>query len=217
VIDHPAKFSRGILPTAAKLLNGAGLCVLDPMAGTGRAFELGAWGHRVWCVDIEPEYEVLAGEVGSSWTVGDARALPFLADMFDAVVTSPPYGNRMADKLSKDGDRRRTYADYLGRDLSPGNAAAAQWGDEYRRLMREIWVEVDRVVKRSGQVILNCKDHYRSGELQFVTAWHVECLGALGWGVVEAVEVEAPGYGGRANAYPPLPENVISLSKECAK
>ena len=50
---------------------------------------------------------------------------------FDMVVTSPTYGNRMADHHNaKDGRRRITYTHNLGRTLTPGNSGAMQWGED---------------------------------------------------------------------------------------
>jgi tRNA G10 N-methylase Trm11 len=88
--NHPAKFSTEILALMKPWIP-QGARVLDPFAGTGLVHELGT---NTVGVEIEPE-----GAAMHPRTVcGDALALPFPDEFFDFVVTSPCYGNRMADK-----------------------------------------------------------------------------------------------------------------------
>jgi SAM-dependent methyltransferase len=68
----------------------AGVRLLDPFAGTGRIHSL---GYDSVGVELEPEWAALHPQT----IVADARALPFPDASFDAVATSPCYGNRMAD------------------------------------------------------------------------------------------------------------------------
>ena len=102
--DHPAKFSAPVLAAIAEdlrehlapvTLNRSAPRILDPFAGVGGI-------HKLW-----PEYETVGIELEPEWAathpstiVGDARYLPFDDDDFDAVVTSPCYGNRMADQYA---------------------------------------------------------------------------------------------------------------------
>lgn len=88
---HPAKFTDTVLD------NFEALChvyhpnlILDPFAGTGRVHSLP--GFTVG-VEIEPEW----AEMDRRTIQGNALALPFAEKTFDAVITSPTYGNRMAD------------------------------------------------------------------------------------------------------------------------
>ena len=106
---------------------------------------------------------------------------------FDAICTSPTYGNRMADHHNaRDASPRHTYRHVLGRPLTRGNSGALQWGDgiageEYRALHVAVWTECRRVLKPGGIFVLNVKDHIRGGVLQEVTKWHSVALLMLGF------------------------------------
>ena len=81
--------------------------------------------------------------------VGSALKTGYDAEYFDAVVTSPCFGNRMADHHNaKDNSKRHTYRHYLGRELTKGSAAGMQWGEEYKHFHTEAWLEAKRVLKR---------------------------------------------------------------------
>jgi SAM-dependent methyltransferase len=94
---HPAKFSSPLLPVIERYLAGYRL-VLDPMAGVGTlASYLYAHGWEqgtVWSNEMEPEWAAQCPSLRSSF---DARWTPFQDAAFDAIATSPTYGNRMAD------------------------------------------------------------------------------------------------------------------------
>lgn len=103
---HPAKWSRALLPHIAELVVeerqrvGAALSILDPFAGVGLDTLRRALPSRdvadLIGVELEPEW---AGQDPSGATiVGDSTALPTAWEAgFDVVVSSPCYGNRMAD------------------------------------------------------------------------------------------------------------------------
>lgn len=168
-MNHPAKFSDPIMDVIGTYVNPTWR-ILDPFAGTGRVHELGE--HTVG-VELEPEWALLHPRT----LVGNATHLPFAGEWFDAIVTSPCYGNRMADKHNaKDDTRRITYKHTLGRDLHPDNAGGMQWGCAYRALHREAWDECVRVLRPGGTFVLNISDHYRADTRQRVTAWHVGAL-----------------------------------------
>lgn len=97
---HPAKFSAPILDTIRKLValeaeQVGHLTIFDPFAGVGGVHDLADAG---WCstvgVELQPEWAAAHPDT----IVGDALALPAdWTDRFDVLVTSPCYGNRMAD------------------------------------------------------------------------------------------------------------------------
>ena len=151
--------------------------VLDPFAGTGRIHELRDRGHVTFGVELEPEWARL-----SEFTlIGNALDLPFADDTFDAICTSPTYGNRLADHHNaQDGSTRRSYTHDLGRPLTEQNSGQMHWGDDYRDFHRAAYTEATRVLRPGGRFVLNMKDHVRKGVRQYVTRWHIETLMALG-------------------------------------
>lgn len=172
-VKHPAKFSASIMELLGDIVDPQWR-ILDPFAGTGRVHQL---GELTVGVEIEPEWAAMHPRT----VVGDATALPFPAASFDAVVTSPCYGNRMADHHeAKDASQRNTYRHVLGRPLSPGSAAAMQWGSEYRALHLAAWSEARRVLRPGGRIVVNVSDHIRKGQRMPVTEWHLHALDTLG-------------------------------------
>lgn len=225
---HPAPFSDALMPIFAKVLDDLARAprkdecprVLDPFAGIGRIHELAA------LCDVE----TIGVELEAEWAhahprtlVGDATRLrPSWTGRFDVVLTSPCYGNRMADKYDFNdacstcegsgsvewgdgitdcpkckGDGRsprRTYRRFLDRDLSANSAAAMQWSDEYRELHEQAWVEVHRVLRRGGIFVLNIKDHQRDLQRVHVSAWHRRTVEALGFTRLRTIPVMLNGY-----------------------
>lgn len=100
VFDHPAKFSRPVLEQLQALLDTEDaravrpLTVFDPFAGTGLVHTLGT-GHGLHTVGVELEPEWAACHPRT--VQGNALHLPFADESMDGLVTSPCYGNRMAD------------------------------------------------------------------------------------------------------------------------
>lgn len=143
--------------------------VWDPFAGTGKIHEL----RPRWVThgtELEKEWAAL-----NSWTtVGDACTLQH-ETMFDAVATSPVFGNRLSDHHNaSDPHKRRSYTFDLGRTLSNNNSGVLQWGEEYRSFHEKAWKNIVNQIKPGGVFVLNMKDHIRNGEHQPVTKWHVD-------------------------------------------
>lgn len=189
-VKHPAKYSAALLPVFARHLVGFSR-ILDPMADVGTVHRL---REMLACstvgVEIEPEWAALHPDT----RVGSVLKLPFFTASFDAILVSPPYGNRMADHHNaRDGSPRHTYRHYLGRPLADDNAGALQWGDDYRTFHRAAWAECVRVLRPGGRFVLNCKDHIRAGRLQRVTDWHVGALLDAGLSLVACERVVCPG------------------------
>jgi hypothetical protein len=105
-VDHPAKYSKPVMAairaTLAELLPSGPLAparVLDPFAGVGGIHQLRP-DYYTLGVELEPEWATASDDT----QIGDATNLDWIqTGSFDAVVTSPAYGNRMAD--SYDGAR----------------------------------------------------------------------------------------------------------------
>jgi hypothetical protein len=194
--SHPAKFSDSILDVlndvcareAARIESR--LAVLDPMAGVGRIHELDR-DHVYYTVGIELEQEWADAHLLTEQ--GDATALSFGDASFSATITSPAYGNRMADHHNaKDDSRRLTYKHQLGRDLSPNNGGGLQWGGEYRDLHKRILAEMIRVTVRGGLVVVNISNHIRKQVEEPVSEWWLGTMLIAGLECVDIISVETP-------------------------
>jgi hypothetical protein len=186
--EHPARYTDILLSTFVRMLKGRNR-VLDPFGGTGKVFLINRWYPEIeiQAVEIEPEW----ARINPRTTLGNALTLPWQDCYFDAICTSPTYGNRMADKLI-DYDDRRTYAAQIGRRLHPDNSGAMQWGKTYKDFHIKAWHEATRVLQVNGLFILNIKNHVRDGKEQRVTEWHTETLLSLGYELLEHVKINTP-------------------------
>ena len=126
--DHPAKMNLNLLKWIIDTHSSPGDIILDPMSGTGStmilAFLAGRHGVAVEYEDtffymaednMEKTRRQAAGEgyirpgpKGRMTLIhGDARELSSLLEASDVIVSSPPYGNRLADAAVRDGDPAR--------------------------------------------------------------------------------------------------------------
>jgi hypothetical protein len=190
--SHPAKYTDVLLPVMASMLKGR-RSILDIFGGAGGVFALEHWlgaGVEIEAVELEPEFAAMHPRT----TRGNALHLPWGDDWFDAICTSPAYGNRLADNYRPDADCF-SYAQALKRELHPDNAGGMQWnpnGGEYQVLHVLAYAEARRVLQDGGAFVLNMKDHYRNKVLQHVTDWHVNTLKALGFAKIESKRVKTP-------------------------
>lgn len=196
---HPARFTGCVLDTIAELLPvylPPDARVLDPFAGTGRVHEL---PFNTIGVEIEPDW----ADTTKGTCVGNALDLPFADFTFDAIVTSPCYGNRFADHHNAaDASLRRSYTHDIGHKLHPCNAGTLHWGPDYREFHRDAWREIVRVLKPEAPLVLNISDHVRKRMRQRVAGWHVNTIERLGLRVIDIVPVVTPRtrYGENADA-----------------
>lgn len=204
-MKHPAKFSDDFLPIFADLLKDSPV-VLDPMAGTGKIGKIKEHGYSgaIYANDLEIEWVSQSKENGCDiFSIDDAANLKYKEGYFDAICTSPTYGNRMADSHNaKDGSKRNTYTHTLGRKLNKENTGQMQWGEQYREKHVEIYKEIYRVLKNGGILILNVKDHIRKGEVVEVSKFHQDLLSSLGFELQQHLKI--PSKGNRFGAHSKL-------------
>ena len=164
--------------------------ILDPMAGVGTIHQLADPDRIVTTgLEIEPEW----AEQHPSTVEGDATDMPFGKEWFEMIVTSPPYGNRMADQfVSKDGTKRITYYHFLGRRLHENSSAGMQFGPTYCKTMRDILVECKRVLVPNGVFVLNISDFIRAGEVVPVVQFYVDEMTRLRYKVIADKAIPTP-------------------------
>jgi hypothetical protein len=180
---HPAKFSDPILEVIAPHVLEA-RNILDPFGGVGKVGLLKKHGvtAEITSNELEPEWAKQGLENGCDKVrTGDALLLGELfPEEWDAIVTSPVYGNRMSDHHdAKDKSKRITYRHRLGRPLTQGNSGMLQWGTKYKKFHIRAWREILKALRPGGTFVLNCSNHIRSGEEQMVTQWHAMILQTL--------------------------------------
>lgn len=216
-VKHPATYTDAFIPIFSELLLGCA-SVYDPFAGTGKLANIREYGFsgKLCCSEIEPEWSNRHAGI-DYWFIGDSSNTFFISSgFFDAVCTSPTYGNRMADShTAKDDSKRITYTHCLGRKLSDGNTGKTQWGDKYKLQHTVIYKEVVRTLKPNGLFVLNVSDHIRNGVVQKVTTWHVECLKSMGLSVEKILEIATPrmGFGANSSARVGF-ESIILMRKQ---
>ena len=201
IAPHPAPFNPALIRAIAQALQPlinptAALATLDPFAGSGVVATLTKYlpNLLIYGTEIEDPWAAASGAAGLRIACGDALTLPFPSAFFDLVVTSPTFGNRMADHHNaRDDSPRHTYRHTLGRPLHRNNSGQLQWGPAYREFHLNAWQETRRVLKHGAPFVLDIKDHYRKGTRQYVTAWHIQTLTDLCFQPIQQANVNSPG------------------------
>lgn len=191
--------------------------IFDPCAGDGtRLKELRD--------NYLPDSFFLGTEIEKEWAeitpsiIMNMDAFDYLrltVTRYDAILTSPVFGNRMSDNFNaRDASKRITYRHRLGHELSENNSGKLQWGDTYRNFHERLWEECIRVLKPDGIFVLNIKDHIRKGKRILVTDWHIDTLCCLGMFVTEHVKMEVPSMKRGENYDLRIPyESIIAFQK----
>ena len=194
---HPAPFSptilaelRSVVDQLAPQFDRLPVRILDPMAGIGTIHRLQSpFTITTTGLEIEPEWAAQHPDT----LEGDATDMPFGKECFEMIVTSPPYGNRMADQfVSKDGTKRITYYHFLGRRLHENSSAGMQFGPEYCKTMRDILVECKRVLVPDGVFVLNISDFIRAGKVVPVVQFYLNEMVRLKYKVIMDRSVPTP-------------------------
>lgn len=186
---HPAKFSEPLLEVLDRLVRaeqrrlGRPVRVLDPFAGVGRVHQLALNDGRIRTVGIEIEPEWAAAHrrtICANSLVWMAHLPPELA--FDIIVTSPTYGNRLADSHdAQDGSTRHSYTHDLGRKLTPGNSGAMPWGERYFRFHGLAYACMHHALRPGGLALVNVSDFYRAKALVQASLWHQGAMVGAGF------------------------------------
>lgn len=190
-IRHPATYSEQFLPIFAEKLRGCAR-VLDPFAGTGKIAKIKDYGFtgEVWANEIEKEWlepNVFNADV---CVFEDAEFLHCPNNFFDAICTSPTYGNRMADHHNaKDGSKRNTYTHCMGRELDTENTGRMQWGKAYQQKHERIYKHLVDMLRDNGLFVLNISNHIRQGQEIDVTSFHKDVLQKNGLTLIEQIAV----------------------------
>lgn len=113
--------------------------------------------------------------------------------------------------VAKDVSVRHTYRHYLGHALNEDNAGGYQWGDQYKTFHMLAWAESLRVLKQGGKFILNCKNHIRKGEVQYVVEWHIGELVRQGFCLRKTVAINTPGQRNGKNWQLRIDHEIVAL------
>ena len=208
---HPATYPQAVMAIFRDIIP-TGSRVLDPFGGVGTIHELRP-DVETHAIEIEAEWAAASPHTthGDSTRAGDL----FPVGHFDAIATSPAYGNRLADAFynAADAQSRNSYALDLGRALDDGNGAGMHFAKDgrYEDLHRAVWAAVVPLLRPGGLFVLNCKDFQRDGKLMRPTGWNLEVLTGLGLRVVDLHTLPAKGLPFASAA--PMSELVVVLRK----
>ena len=192
ISKHPAKYSDIFIPVFAKILSKYDCHkILDPFAGIGKITEIKNYGFsgQIYANEIEPDWAKQIVNCDTI-TICDAEYLEYPSGYFDAIVTSPTYGNRMADHhKAKDGSKRNTYTHCIGHQLKDGNTGKMQFGKEYQHKHEQIYANICKMVKNNGLFILNVSNFIKNGAEVDVVNFHRTNIEANNFLLVEDIKM----------------------------
>lgn len=220
-MKHPAKFNDPVIGAIRTMVHEYGRdgIYLDPFGGVGGIHDALAGMNdprtETWAVELEPEWAEQSALKGQTWCADFLAWEPPPYRRIMGIVTSPTYGNRMADHHdAKDGSKRITYRHTLGRELSDNNSGGMQWGVEYRAFHIKAWMKAAEILPQHGVLVLNVKDHMRKGERVKVCAWHVNTLRTVGFQLLDAEPVPVKGMGYGANGQERIGHEMVYVFKK---
>lgn len=204
-VKHPATFSEELFPVFMSIIDKYKIkSILDPFAGIGKIGKLKEFGYcgTIFANEIEPEW-IFDNKYNCDYTFcEDAETLKIPATV-DAIITSPTYGNRMADHHNaKDGSKRITYTHYLGRNLNEENTGKMQYGDRYKEKHIRIYKNLESIIAPDGYFIINISNHIRNGKEVDVVNFHRDTILQMGFVQLEDYEIQTKRmkYGKNRNA-----------------
>lgn len=106
---------------------------------------------------------------------------------------------------------RAGYAIALGRRLTPGSGAAAQWGQKYKRLHLPVLQDVDRLLEPGGWWMVNVSSSIRQEAYADVMEWWVERLAERARIVaLRAIETPRNGFGQNGDDRVPVEHLIVA-------
>lgn len=127
--------------------------LLDPFAGAGGVIvEAKALSFTTVSLDIDRSLRFGLAEMAACHVVGDARALPFAADSFDAIASEPPYHSSALETMV-------AAVPEMARVIRPGGRVALLAASEQADALRGagdragLTVELDTAIDRKGTAV----------------------------------------------------------------
>ena len=202
---HPAKWSDVLLEVIYRDYIEDNDIILDVFGGTGKIGKLKEYG----CENI-----FISQEIEEEWALQGVNSeidFCFIADATSSnhyekytelgvnfIITSPAYGNRMADKHeAKDGSKRYTYKHLINRKLHDNNSGGyrfygAHKRNKYHIIHEATWLNCYNMLPQGGKFLLNCSNYLVKGVEILVTEWHIDLLKRIGFTLIEEQMVKTP-------------------------
>ena len=176
--NHPAKYSAPILPVLGQEFDrwyGSGFTfnpvrVLDPFGGVGGIHYIkkhSLWHEKILSIGSELEFGwaiqgLIDRDPNGPMVQADALSLPFPDRSIHAVITSPCYGNRMADHHEAKDACSECHGSGLG---EPIMAEMRTFGGEHAKTVVTEW-EACKKCKGKGLSVRNTYTHQYGEKLR---------------------------------------------------